>query len=61
MSKHHDKSCIFRESFESELAVRKNGGVPSANNLIFYPGYCKFKGYPNRINYNRNYKLKFKF
>lgn len=50
--KHIDRSCIFRETFESEFAVRKNGGTPT--NVLFKDGMISNNaGY---IKYKFNYK-----
>jgi len=32
--KNWDKGCIFRETFQNELGVRKNGGVPASGVVI---------------------------
>ena len=47
--KHIDKS-VTRFTFNSELECRKQGGTPT--NVLFKNGYCHFKSYPTRINYN---------
>lgn len=36
-----DKRCIFRETFESEQAVRRNGGVPTIATTTFEKGTVK--------------------
>jgi hypothetical protein len=49
--KHIDKRCIFRQTFGSELEVRRNGGVPS--NVTFRDGKGVFNGSSSYINYKR--------
>jgi hypothetical protein len=44
-----DKQCVFRETFESEQAVRRNGGVPTA--VTFSNGVATFNGTSSLIRY----------
>jgi len=49
-----DKKCIFRETFNSETEVRRNGGTPTA--VTFSNGTALNTGITGRINYVKSLK-----